>query len=334
MAIRKQRTELYVGLFVFFGLAVMGLLIFQFGRFNDRVRGHYSMTVEFPDVGSLRPGVPITLGGRKIGFAKEGPFMKEDFSGLTMELAIYKDALIPKGSTFQVGTSGLMGDTFVEIKMPEKFDGTFYGEGDYIEGSTGSGLDDLQSDAGVLIAKITEAAEGLTRSLEKIENGVLQTENLENLKVTIVELRASSENIKSATEKLDPIVKDVQATVAEAKTAMEKAGTTFDTATETLESVKGTVAKAEPALEKLEPAVDELKAALENANAAITEIRNGDGTAAALINDSNLRQDLVSFADKLEKYGILGYPKDKSKPESSESPSQRSRSNALPRKYR
>ena len=312
MAIRKQRTELYVGLFVFFGLAIMGALIFQFGRFNDRVRGHYTMTLEFPDAGSLRPGVPVKLGGRKVGFVSGGPDMKEDFSGLTLELSVYNDARIPRGSNFQVGTSGLMGDTFVEVKMPEKFDGTFYEEGAYIDGATGSGLSDLQADADVLLAKFQVAVESLDRVLVKIEDGMLDDENLANFKTTLAELKQSSENINATTRRLDPLVSDVRDTVAEAKTAVQKAGTTFDTATTAIEDIKGTVAKAEPALEKLEPTIEELKATLENANRAITRIQEGDGTAAALIADSRLRNDLISFADKLEKYGILGYPKDKS----------------------
>lgn len=311
MAIRKQRTELYVGLFVFFGLAIMGALIFQFGRFNDRVRGHYNMTLEFPDAGSLRPGVPIKLGGRKVGFVSGGPDMKEDFSGLTLELAIYNGARIPSGSKFQVGTSGLMGDTYVEVKMPETFDGTFYEEGAYIDGTAGTGISDLQEDADVLLAKIQEAVESLNRVLLKIEEGVLDDENVANIKTTLAELKQSSENINATTRKLDPLLADVRSTVGEAKDAMTKAGNTFDTATEAIDDIKGTVAKAEPALEKLDPTIEELKATLENANRAITKIQEGEGTAAALIADSSLRNDLISFADKLEKYGILGYPKEK-----------------------
>jgi hypothetical protein len=85
---------------------------------------------------------------------------------------------------------------------------------------------------------------------------------------------------------------------------MDKAGNTFEKAEEVL-------AKAEPAVEELEPTLQELRETIQNANRAITKLSEGDGVAAALISDSGLRQDLESFADKLERYGILGYPKDK-----------------------
>jgi hypothetical protein len=48
--------------------------------------------------------------------------------------------------------------------------------------------------------------------------------------------------------------------------------------------------------------------------------------AAALISDAELKADLKSFIEKLERYGILGYPKDKR----SEPSATRSRTPATP----
>ena len=119
LAIRKQRTEVFVGLFVFFGLAIMGTLILQFGRFSDRVRGSYAVHVDFADGASLRSLSPVKMGGQQVGFVKGSPELKADFSAVAVDLAIYEDRKIPIGSKFQIGTSGLMGDTFVEIVIAE-----------------------------------------------------------------------------------------------------------------------------------------------------------------------------------------------------------------------
>ncbi len=320
-AIRKQRTEIYVGLFVFFGLVVMGALILQFGRFSDRVRGHYPLMVEFPNAGGLLSGAPVKLGGQKVGYVDGDPKMKADFSGVNVLLAIYDDQKVPSNSTFSIGTSGLMGDTYVEAKMGENFTGEFLGEGSQIKGTSTADLGALQNDAGellkelqVTVADIQVSIKSLDKVFQKLESGVLADENVANLSTTFSELKTSSQNIKKATEKLDPVMAEAQSTIAEAKSAMAKAGSTFDTATETLEGIKATVAKADPAIEKLEPTIAELKATLKNANSAIDEIKYGDGVMSGLISDSGLREDLESFIDKLERYGILGYPKDKSKP--------------------
>ncbi len=102
MAKRKQRTELLVGLFVFFGLLVMGFLILQFGNITERIRDHYSLTIAVEDATGIRPGVPVRLGGADVGFVGETPKLKPDFSGLLIDLRIFKDMKIPLGSSFSV----------------------------------------------------------------------------------------------------------------------------------------------------------------------------------------------------------------------------------------
>ncbi len=311
-AIRKERTEILVGLFVFFGLAVMGTLIVQFGRFSDRLQEKYRISVTFPDASDIREGSPVKLAGQKIGFVASEPRLNPEFTGVLVVMDIYGDKRIPKGSDFSIGTSGLMGDTYIRIAMPDNPRPDYLVDGDSVKGASSGGLESLQQDAGLVIADIREAVEdirtavqSLDRVFDKIESGLLADENIDNLKQTFAEFRQTGENLNQATRKLDPLMDDARATVGEAKTAMTKVGDTFDKAGEV-------IGKAEPAMEELEPTLAELRATIENANLAIGRITEGDGVAAALISDSGLRQDLESFIEKLDRHGILGYPKDKS----------------------
>ncbi|MCB1234031.1 MAG: MCE family protein [Verrucomicrobiae bacterium] len=319
MAIRNDRTELLVGLFVFFGLAIMGALIVQFGRFGNRLRQNYEVSVLFPDAGGLIEGAPVKLAGQKVGYVAGEPKLNDEFTAVIVPLHIYAEDKIPLGSRFTVATSGLMGDTYVRIDMPKEPKPEYFTDGETIKGSGGSGLESLQEDAGLVLADIRlavkdiqVAVQSLDRIFKKIETGMLAEENIENLKTTFAELKKTGENLNRGTEKLDPLMDDLKTTVNEAKTAMTKAGDTFDKA-------KEVIAKAEPAMAELEPAVADLRETLKKASAAMTEISEGDGVAAALISDTGLRRDLESFVDKLDRYGILGYPKDKSKPAESDS---------------
>ena len=319
MAIRKDKTELLVGLFVFFGLAIMGVLIVQFGRFSDRLRDKYEIQVVFPDASGIRAGSPVNLAGQKIGFVADEPLLNADFTGVTVVINIYGDKRIPKGSQFSIGTSGLMGDTYIKVEMPEDPKPDYIEPGGEVVGGAPSGLDSLQDDAGMLLAEINvavkdiqQAVQSLNRVFEKIENGMLADENIENLKTTFAEMRETTENLNAASEKIDPIMADAKATIEEAKTAMTKAGETFDKA-------KEVIAKAEPGMEEIEPTIAELRSTLKNANAAITKLTDGNGVTAALISDTSLRTDLKNFVDKLDRYGILGYPKEKKTSSSSSS---------------
>jgi len=310
---------LLVGLFVFFGLAIMGALIVQFGRFSDRLREKYEIEVVFPDASGIRPGAPVNLAGQKIGFVSTEPELNEDFTGVTVSLSIYGDKKIPRGSEFGIGTSGLMGDTYIKVEMPKDPKPVYLKPDANVVGGAASGLESLQDDAGVLLAEINvavkdiqKAVKSLDRVFEKVETGMLSEENLENLNGSFANLRETTENLKESSEKIDPVIADAKATIGEAKTAMTKAGETFDRA-------KDVIGKAEPAMEGLEPSVAELQSTLKNANAAISKMTEGEGVTAALISDSELKRDLESFLDKLERYGILGYPEDDEKSGSSDS---------------
>lgn len=319
MAIRKERTEIYVGLFVFFGLAVMGALIVQYGRFSDRLQEKYLLSVTFKDASGIIEGSPVRLAGQKIGYVAADPALNDDFTAVVISLNIYADRRIPRGSKFTIATSGLMGDTYIAIEMAENPGHDYLKDGEQVAGAGESGLASLQDDADkvlkdirLAVKDIQTAVKSLDRVFQKIEHDLLADQNMENLKGTFDDLKKSGENIKSATEKLDPLVNEAKDTVTEARTTMTKAGDAFDRA-------KEVIGKAEPAVEDLQPAIAELKETIAKANETVGRISHGNGVAAALISDSELKADLTSFIDKLNRYGILGYPKDKDKDEDRDS---------------
>lgn len=320
-AIRKERTEWLVGLFVFFGLAIMGTLIVQFGRFSDRLQEKYQVRVTFPDASDIREGSPVKLAGQKVGFVAEEPQLNEDFTGVSLVMNIYGDKRIPKGSQFTIGTSGLMGDTYIRVVMPADPKPEYLADGAEVVGQDSSGLESLQQDAGFVMADLRlviqdtrQAVQRFDSMLEKIDDGLLSEENSENLRGTFEEFRKAGENLNKVAGELDPLVNDAREAVGEAKTAMTKAGDAMEKASSTFKRAEGVIEKAEPAVEDLEPTLADLRETVQNANRVINRLSEGDGVAAALISDSGLRDDLVNFADKLDRYGVLGYPKDKEKP--------------------
>ena len=44
----------------------------------------------------------------------------------------------------------------------------------------------------------------------------------------------------------------------------------------------------------------------------MSRLQKGDGLAAALLNDSDLKRDLESALDKLDRFGFLFYPRERS----------------------
>ncbi|MEO0446724.1 MAG: MlaD family protein, partial [Verrucomicrobiota bacterium] len=117
--IKKERTELFVGLFILVGLAIMGTLIWQFGKISDRMGERYTLDLVLEDASGLIVGSGVRFGGTKIGFVANKK-LRGDFTGVILTLDIDAVYRLPEGSGFSVATSGLMGDRYINVSPPDQ----------------------------------------------------------------------------------------------------------------------------------------------------------------------------------------------------------------------
>ena len=148
----NRKTEFLVGLFLLVGLTMVAVLILQFGRINELFKDSYSLMLAFPNAPGIKKGSPVYLGGSRIGSVKEKPFLKPDSSGVILEIEVFGGKRIPRDADFLVGTSGLMGDALIDIKIQHRDDGPiteFYSfdHSEIIEGNRDGGLGGLQDTA-------------------------------------------------------------------------------------------------------------------------------------------------------------------------------------------
>src|SRR4029077_1234559 len=119
MSQEERGLEAKVGLFVFLGLATLAMLVVQFGRIGEGFKTYYPLTVRFNDASGLLKGSDVLLAGAKIGNVAGGPHLVVAGEGVAVPLRIFDYVKIPTGSKFTVGSSGLLGDRFVAVTMPE-----------------------------------------------------------------------------------------------------------------------------------------------------------------------------------------------------------------------
>lgn len=320
--IRRERTEIFVGLFIIVGLAIMAVLIWNFGSFTDKFRPKYELEIRLNDASGIIEGAPVRYGGTKVGFVTSKK-IADDFSSMIMKVAIFEEYKIPVGAKFVVTTSGLMGDRFVNIYAPDEPTDERIKPGTTLTSSGGDMMAEFSERAARVSDKIeivleevdqavTEArvmVANLTSVTEKFDQRVLAEKNLENFDAAIANLRVTTNNLADGSGKIGPLLDETKATVAAAREPFEQATMM--------------IAKLEPAIEELQPAFAELKPALAEVQSTLVEIRSvatqlnyavdriidGDGVAGALISDPQLRDDLKSFVATLEEHGILGYKK-------------------------
>src|SRR3954452_14747453 len=150
----ERGLEFKVGIFVFVGLAMLGALLVQFGRLGEGFKTYYTITVRFNDASGLLKGTDVLLAGARIGKVAGGPKLVREGGGVAVPLKIYDYIKIPEGSKFTVGSSGLLGDRFVNVAMPSGTPTKFLPPNTYLNGSRETGIDDLTREGGALMGDL------------------------------------------------------------------------------------------------------------------------------------------------------------------------------------
>lgn len=317
MPVSPHRSEVYVGLFVLLGFGLLGWLIFKFGDAGKSRIAGYPLIVEVEDATGIRVGVPVRLGGVEIGRASGDPELNDDYALLSIPLTIYEGSKIPAGSTVKVGTSGLMGDSFVRIIPPEVPSGEFLPPGHRILAESSGSFNDLAGSAGEALDEVTltageirAAADQMESLFTKLDRGFLTAGNMENVSVMLTELRASSVHIREASTKLNPLMDKAGATLEEISGVADAAKSTLAGTDESMAGFNETLSAINPVVANFDQSLKDLSVTLKTANELLNLLENGDGLAPSLLKDSALKRDLESFLDKLDRNGLILYPRE------------------------
>ncbi len=317
MAVTKYKTELLVGVFLFFGLLLLAALTFQFGRFSGRGGDTYPLYLVVRDASGLRVGAPVRLGGVEIGEVAAEPILSEDFSRLSIELQIDSSHRVPKKSKLSLGTSGLLGDSYIRIEPPAERASEFYEEGgEMLAGAGVQSIDDIATgavetlaQAAKVLGEVGASVQSINKIFERFDRELLEPDNLDNVRSILSDLQKSSERIEFASRRLDPLLAEVEAATADTRGAAESATEAFAFIQTEVGEVAESLGSAGPVIGELDSSLDDLRKTLQSLNSLLNEVENGDGLASALIQDGELRKDVESFLDKLERNGILRYGK-------------------------
>src|SRR5216110_2951017 len=206
----ERGLEFKVGAFVFVGLAMLGALIVQFGRLGEGFKIYYPLTVRFSDASGLLKGSDVLLAGAKIGKVSGGPRMVREGQGVDVPLKIYDYIKVPEGSKFTVGSSGLLGDRFVNVTMPAGQPKAFLAPNTYINGARETGIDDLTREGGALVTDLRGTVQKIDVAAARLNQDTLSSENMENLNEATGALAESSKKLDGVIHKADSTMESVK----------------------------------------------------------------------------------------------------------------------------
>ena len=228
----ERGLEFKVGIFVFAGLAMLGALVVQFGRLGEGFKTYYTVTVQFSDASGLLKGSDVLLAGARIGKVSGGPRLVREGTGVAVPLKIYDYIKIAEGSKFTVGSSGLLGDRFVDVKMPPGVPTKFLPPNAYVNGARETGIDDLTREGGALVGDLRGVVQKIDTTVTRLNEDVLSKESAQNLKSSIAHLNEATSAFAESAKKLGPVVDKADSAMDSAKKAADDLQRVLSSATQ------------------------------------------------------------------------------------------------------
>lgn len=111
---KSTRLEIKVGLFVFFGLVLLAVLIIQFSKGASLFRNTYALRLHATDVGGLKEHASVLLAGVTVGSVKNIE-LAQDSKSVTITLQVYQDYKIYSDARFVIESAGFLGDQYVAV---------------------------------------------------------------------------------------------------------------------------------------------------------------------------------------------------------------------------
>ena len=301
MTSKERASQLRVGIFMAIGLLAIGLMVVYFGRFGESIHGAYKIRVEYPNASGIYRGASVLLAGAKIGSVENNPVILPNMDGVYVDLRIFEEVQIPTAAEFTIGSSGLLGDRFVQIVLgKDAKSAPPIAPGAVIQGKSEAGMGDVFNQAASLLTDVQTAVGNINKVAEKLNTEVFKDTTIANLSTTLANLKEASMAVSEASKKIDGVV--------------IKAGEAIDSGKQTFTSANETFTSANQTFTSAKTAADDLKKAIGDLRSLIQQAKQGRGALAALISDREMAENLRALVSNLRRSGILWY-KDRPPPE-------------------
>lgn len=276
----ERGSQLKVGIFMAIGLAAIAAMVVYFGRFGDSVRGYYQIRVEYPNASGIMQGAGVLLAGAKVGVVATPPVILPEMNGVYVMLKIYEEVKIPSKSEFTIGSSGLLGDRFIQINLqPGASQSEPIQPGAVIQGKNETGMSEIFGQVGPVVGEAREAITNIKNISKKLNEQVLTETMLKDLNASMANIKTTTQSFADASKRLDSI--------------MDKAEKTIGTGEDALLSAKG--------------AADELKKTITDVRGIVQQVKAGNGALGVLLSDKQTAENLRILVESMRKRGILWY---------------------------
>jgi len=310
--VAQQRSiEIRVGIFVAICFALLGALIWKFGKYEPLTRNTYELTVVFSNVGGIVKDASVLYGGIVVGKVRDIRLDQKGPLKVDVQLAVFNDVRIRKDSKFVINQSGLLGDRYIDV-IPQAGTAEFLKPGDVVEGSASVDLSEAIRGVVDVLHQAASTIERVDEAVRRIDETVLSRETLNHASASIANVDAATSNTVALTLTVRDVIEENRGRVDNTLTKFSAAADNFNATTK---SVQELVADND---EDIRSTTRNLAESTQRLNEILTRLEKGEGTAGKLLVDPTLHDEIVRLVQNWRKYGLLykeGNRRSPSKPE-------------------
>ena len=258
---------------------MLAALVVQFGRVGEGFKTYYTITVQFPNASGLLKGSDVLLAGREDRTRFRRAALVSGVDGVSVPLRIFDYVKVPAGSKFTVGSSGLLGDRFVDVQPPPGKPTAFLHKDAEVAGTRETGMDDLTREGGFLVKDLRDTVQNINGTFTRLNEQALSQANMDSLKSTMERLNQTSGTLAESSKKIEGVLEKADATMASAKKAADD----------------------------VQLAIADARKTIAAATELISEAKSGNGLLATLLGDREVAKDLQALISNLRQHGVLFY---------------------------
>jgi len=273
---RKTRDDILVGVVITVALALAAVGSLWLAR-GGLSKG-YPLYAKFKWGAGLKTGAPVWVSGAAMGYVSDVQF-RPDGSLLT-ELRIQSDQPIPRGSPAQVVANGIFGDVAVNF-TPLPTGGRYQAGDTVVAAAPAPGIAELTGKAD----SIATSVNALTTSMQKelVAGGGL------------ADLRNTLAGTNKLVTELTGIAAEQSRQLTMTMTSLRRATSAVDSAK--IDSTLSNLRSASANVNTLTRSLDSTTVAL---NQIVAKVDSGNGSAAKLINDPALYNDVHALLGRID----------------------------------
>ena len=197
-----KTSETKVGALTLGGAVILAGMISFLGAFK-LFDGGYDLHVSYPSVNGLQVGSAVRYAGVPIGSVKSAR-VEPDQVVITMH--VNRDVKIPQEAEFSIGSDGVMGEKFVDVRPPKKYSGVFVKPGSSLTGQSSGDINEFMTNSG----KVLEKVEGIADALNNVFG---DKEVQKSMRDGFINAREISNNLNKFTKVMAESAKENQAEI-------------------------------------------------------------------------------------------------------------------------